>query len=229
MNLIALIIIAIAVLIIISISVLYKRKKLVKEVQQIDCPNILKDLDALLPNFINDNEKEEIRTQHLDSYNQLNKEDRLSSILGVSKREDIKRFLTDYRQLDELVKAHNNFVFNQILEKNKDFFDHCLKYPLDEQQRRAIISEEDNVLVVSSAGSGKTSSIVGKVKYLTEIKKVDPTRILLISYTNKAATELTERLGIAGMRGYTFHKLAIDTIAETTGIKPSLCYNTDKV
>lgn len=229
MNLIALIIIAIAVLIIISISVLYKRKKLVKEVQQIDCPNILKDLDALLPNFINDNEKEELRTQHLDSYNQLNKEDRLSSILGVSKREDIKRFLTDYRQLDELVKAHNNFVFNQILEKNKDFFDHCLKYPLDEQQRRAIISEEDNVLVVSSAGSGKTSSIVGKVKYLTEIKKVDPTRILLISYTNKAATELTERLGIAGMRGYTFHKLAIDTIAETTGIKPSICDNTDKV
>ncbi len=229
MNLIALIIIAIAVLIIISISVLYKRKKLIKEVQQIDCPNILKDLDALLPNFINDNEKEELRTQHLDSYNQLNKEDRLSSILGVSKREDIKRFLTDYRQLDELVKAHNNFVFNQILEKNKDFFDHCLKYPLDEQQRRAIISEEDNVLVVSSAGSGKTSSIVGKVKYLTEIKKVDPTRILLISYTNKAATELTERMGIAGMRGYTFHKLAIDTIAETTGIKPSICDNTDKV
>ena len=34
-------------------------------------------------------------------------------------------------------------------------------------------SEEDNCLVVSSAGSGKTSSIVGKVKYLTEIKDIE--------------------------------------------------------
>ena len=89
------------------------------------------------------------------------------------------------------------------------------------------MSEEDNCLVVSSAGSGKTSSIVGKVKYLIEIKKVDPARILLISYTNKAAAELTERMGIDGLRGYTFHKLAVDLIGRQTGQKPSICDNTD--
>ena len=82
-------------------------------------------------------------------------------------------------------------------------------------------------MVVSSAGSGKTSSIVGKVKYLIEIKKVDPARILLISYTNKAAAELTERMGIDGLRGYTFHKLAVDLIGRQTGQKPSICDNTD--
>ena len=98
---------------------------------------------------------------------------------------------------------------------------------MDEQQRRSIVSEEDNCLVVSSAGSGKTSSIVGKVKYLIEIKKVDPARILLISYTNKAAAELTERMGIDGLRGYTFHKLAVDLIGRQTGQKPSICDNTD--
>lgn len=113
------------------------------------------------------------------------------------------------------------------LEENKDFFDHCLKYPLDEQQRRSIVSEEDNCLVVSSAGSGKTSSIVGKVKYLTEVCDVAPEKILLISYTNKAAAELTERVDISGLRGYTFHKLAIDLIGKTTGVKPSICDNTD--
>ena len=79
----------------------------------------------------------------------------------------------------------------------------------------------------SSAGSGKTSSIVGKVKYLTEIKKINPQNILLISYTNKAAAELTERMGIAGLRGYTFHKLALDIIGQTTGQKPSIYENTD--
>ena len=40
------------------------------------------------------------------------------------------------------------------LKKNKTFFDTCLKYPLDQQQRKAIIADEDDVLVVSSAGSG---------------------------------------------------------------------------
>lgn len=91
------------------------------------------------------------------------------------------------------------------------------------------MSEEDNCLVVSSAGSGKTSSIVGKVKYLIDIKKVNPQNILLISYTNKAAAELTERMGIVGLRGYTFHKLAIDIIGKATGQKPSICDNTDSL
>ena len=82
-------------------------------------------------------------------------------------------------------------------------------------------------MVVSSAGSGKTSSIVGKVKYLTEVKDIAPHKILLISYTNKAAAELTERMTTDGLKGYTFHKLAIDIIGRATGIKPSICDNTD--
>ena len=94
-------------------------------------------------------------------------------------------------------------------------------------QRRSIVSEEDNCLVVSSAGSGKTSSIVGKVRYLIDIKHINPQNILLISYTNKAAAELTERMNIAGLRGYTFHKLAIDIIGKATGQKPSICDSTD--
>lgn len=68
---------------------------------------------------------------------------------------------------------------------------------------------------------------MGKVKYLTNIKKVNPQNILLISYTNKAAAELTDKIGIAGLRGYTFHKLAIDIIGKTTGQKPSIYDNTD--
>lgn len=126
-----------------------------------------------------------------------------------------------------LVKRHNKEVSRKLLEMNRDFFDHCLPYPLDEQQRLSIVSEKKNCLVVSSAGSGKTSSIVGKVKYLIEKKGIDPQKILLISYTNKAAAELTDRMGISGLRGYTFHKLALDLIGQVTGQKPSICDNTD--
>ena len=146
---------------------------------------------------------------------------------NITPSETISKFINDFGRINKLVKQHNKGVITFLLDTHKDFFDHCLKYPLDKQQRRSIVSEEENCLVVSSAGSGKTSSIVGKVKYLTEIKGVAPNRILLISYTNKAASELTERIATDGLRGYTFHKLAIDIIGKTTGTKPSICDNTD--
>lgn len=146
---------------------------------------------------------------------------------NITPSETIFKFISDFGAINRLVKQHNEGIITFLLDTHKEFFDHCLKYPLDKQQRRSIVSEEENCLVVSSAGSGKTSSIVGKVKYLTEIKKINPQNILLISYTNKAAAELTERMGIAGLRGYTFHKLALDIIGQTTGQKPSIYENTD--
>ena len=146
---------------------------------------------------------------------------------NITPSETIFKFISDFGAINRLVKKHNEGIITFLLDTHKEFFDHCLKYPLDKQQRRSIVSEEENCLVVSSAGSGKTSSIVGKVKYLTEIKKINPQNILLISYTNKAAAELTERMGIAGLRGYTFHKLALDIIGQTTGQKPSIYENTD--
>ena len=146
---------------------------------------------------------------------------------NITPSETITKFINDFGAINKLVKQHNDTVINSLLDTYEDFFDHCLKYPLDKQQRRSIVSEEDNCLVVSSAGSGKTSSIVGKVKYLTEVKDIAPHKILLISYTNKAAAELTERMTTDGLKGYTFHKLAIDIIGRATGIKPSICDNTD--
>lgn len=139
----------------------------------------------------------------------------------------LEKLISDYGSINSLLKKHNETIIKARLDQNKDFFDHCLTYPLDGQQRRSIVSEENNCLVVSSAGSGKTSSIVGKVKYLTEKLNVNPEKILLISYTNKAAAELTDRMDIPGLRGYTFHKLALDLIGQVTGQKPSICENTD--
>ena len=137
----------------------------------------------------------------------------------------VRTFLLKRQEKRRLEAIENEKL--ERLKTHKYFFEHCLKYPLDIQQRRAIVSEAENVLVVSSAGSGKTSTIVGKVKYLTEKLHIDPRRILLISYTNKAAAELTERINKPGLRGYTFHKLALDIIGKQTNVKPSICENTD--
>lgn len=120
--------------------------------------------------------------------------------------------------------THNKEFVKSELEANKLYFDHVLgTYPLDPQQRDSIVKLEDNCLVIASAGSGKTSTIVGKAKYLVEKQHINPAKILLLTYTKKAANELSERMQIAGLSSGTFHSLAYHIIAEVTGQAPSIC------
>lgn len=185
-------------------------------------------LEALFAErYMTGSDEKSITSQFSDIYQEAYTLANKLEIFKIEPSYRLEKLLSDYGNIHNLVKRHNEKYINNQLERYSKFFDSCLAYPLDAQQRRSIMSEEDNCLVVSSAGSGKTSSIVGKVKYLTDIRKVDPERILLISYTNKAAAELTDRMGIAGLRGYTFHKLALDLIGQVTKQKPSICENTD--
>jgi len=69
-----------------------------------------------------------------------------------------------------------------------------------------------NHLVIAGAGAGKTLSIVGKIKYLLEREKVDPSQILVLSFTDKVVTELKERIGKITNKKIdilTFHKLGL--------------------
>ena len=177
--------------------------------------------------YITFREQKQFTEYYTELFHEVNDLLKRLETFHVEPPETITNFVSDFENLQWFIKSHNDRFIKEELDTYKDFFDHCLKYPLDKQQRRSIVSGEDNCLVVSSAGSGKTSSIVGKVRYLIEIKHVEPQNILLISYTNKAAAELTERMGIEGLRGYTFHKLALDIIGQVTGQKPSIYSNTD--
>lgn len=177
--------------------------------------------------YITFREQKQFTEYYTELFHEVNDLLKRLETFHVEPSETITNFVSDFENLQWFIKSHNDRFIKEELDTYKDFFDHCLKYPLDKQQRRPIVSGEDNCLVVSSAGSGKTSSIVGKVKYLIDIKRVEPQNILLISYTNKAASELTERMGIEGLRGYTFHKLALDIIGQVTGQKPSIYSNTD--
>ncbi|MBR3625633.1 MAG: UvrD-helicase domain-containing protein [Bacteroidaceae bacterium] len=190
------------------------------------------DLEAKLNqhfanHFITLEEENTFRNQFEPLYNKACLLQRRQKLLYLSPSALLQSFLKEYHSIHDIVLKHNQAILKNKVDENSDFFDHCLPYPLDEQQRRAIVSEADNCLVVSSAGSGKTSTIVGKVKYLIEKENVNPERILLISYTNKAASELSSRTDVSGLKGYTFHKLALDLIGQVTGIKPSVCDNPD--
>lgn len=119
-------------------------------------------------------------------------------------------------------KINKEFIARELTEQ-KSYFDNILNYPLDLQQRNAIVKSEDNCLVISSAGSGKTSTIVGKAKYLIDACNVSPSDILLISFTRKAAEELKQRINYEDIKCSTFHKLALDIISDYNNSKPSVC------
>lgn len=118
--------------------------------------------------------------------------------------------------------ANNEHFIENQLKGCAQYFDTVLAYPLDQQQREAVVSLEDNVLVISSAGSGKTMTTVGKVRYLIDVQHVPAEKILLITFTRKAAESLSERLGEKKLKCRTFHKLALDIIGDATGEKPTI-------
>ena len=102
---------------------------------------------------------------------------------------------------------------------------------LDNQQRTAVITNEDNNLVVAGAGSGKTLTISAKVKYLVDRLHVNPKEILLITFTKKAAEEMQERiahkLGIE-VNVKTFHALGYDLVGFFENEKPEIYDDIDK-
>ncbi|MCI7292124.1 MAG: UvrD-helicase domain-containing protein [Methanobrevibacter woesei] len=99
---------------------------------------------------------------------------------------------------------NNNYVQNELWD-NKDYFD---EMGLNDEQREAVIRSPNVLRVIAGAGSGKTSTIVAKVKYLIDIKKVSPEKIVCISYTNDAVDNLKRRIGNDGVFISTIHKFA---------------------
>ena len=66
-------------------------------------------------------------------------------------------------------------------------------HPLDREQRKAIYDPARFNLVVAGAGSGKTTTILGKILYLLQSGFASPPKILVLSFTHDSATELRER------------------------------------
>ena len=91
---------------------------------------------------------------------------------------------------------------------------------LNEQQKKAVTTTEGPLLVLAGAGSGKTKVLTTRIAYLIKEKGIDPDSILAITFTNKAAKEMKDRVvNILGPSAYgiqisTFHSFGLSIIRE---------------
>lgn len=96
---------------------------------------------------------------------------------------------------------------------------------LDQQQMTCIVKEAHNHLVIAGAGTGKTTTVVGKIKYLLKTAKCLPQDILVLSFTNASASEMNERISAEtghSIAASTFHKLGLNIISQVNGVMPRI-------
>jgi DNA helicase-4 len=117
------------------------------------------------------------------------------------------------------------------LISSRPFFDMVEKTPLTQEQATAVACFDSRVLLVASAGSGKTSTMVAKAGYALKQGYFAADRILLLAFNNDAAAELRQRiqqrlkpLGLPAeqVTAKTFHAFGLDVVGAATGKKPSL-------
>lgn len=102
---------------------------------------------------------------------------------------------------------------------------------LNPQQRQAVLHEGAPLLIVAGAGSGKTAVLTRRIAYLLAARDVGPGQILAITFTNKAAAEMRERVvALVGPRARnmwvsTFHSTCVRILRNQASLLPGLNSN----
>ncbi|MBI5735582.1 MAG: UvrD-helicase domain-containing protein, partial [Mycolicibacterium neoaurum] len=102
---------------------------------------------------------------------------------------------------------------------------------LNPQQRQAVLHEGSPLLIVAGAGSGKTAVLTRRIAYLLAAREVGVGQVLAITFTNKAAAEMRERVvALIGPRARnmwvsTFHSTCVRILRNQASLLPGLNSN----
>jgi DNA helicase IV len=129
--------------------------------------------------------------------------------LGFNLDSKTRSFMSFLNNPNSFQETFNNTWMNSELQNNQQLFDQLEEHPLTDSQRKSCVVDEDNILVLAGAGTGKTSTMVAKAKYLVANGYADPHEIMMLAYGKDAQAELRERVDehteLAAVQVSTFH------------------------
>jgi DNA helicase-4 len=141
-------------------------------------------------------------------------------------KDELNRFLNAYQSGEDWLKNRNKEFVEKEALKYKDFFEKVESDPLTSEQKKAILVDEANILVVAGAGTGKTSTVLGKAGYLLKKGLAKPNEILLLSFNKDVKLELEKRIKKSKMPAElepkTYHSFGLRVIAHATKTTPAL-------
>ena len=165
-------------------------------------------------NYFSHNWKQKLLLWHKNAIPKVKKfKEDYAEYISSEDEKFFEKFYNKPQTFEMDTKQANELYINQELNDNSDLFDDLDGKSLDSQQRNAIVVDEDAVRVIAGAGSGKTFTIQGKVRYLTEKRDVDPSEILAISFSNASVNDLEERIA-EPIDIKTFHKVGKDILTQ---------------
>ena len=140
-------------------------------------------------------------------------------------KDKIARLSSLFNNTEEEVSQRNESFIQKEMVEFKELFTSVEKYPLTPNQTRSIITDEFSNLVIAGAGTGKTSTIVGKTAYILEKGLAKPSELLLLSFERDAKQEIFNRIKSRlnhKLQVQTFHSFGLGIIAKIEGKKPSV-------
>lgn len=140
----------------------------------------------------------------------------------LSKRAEL---LKTKQEMSARIHAHNEHAADLKLQTAYSLVGNVEGRKLDRQQMTCIVKQAHNHLVIAGAGTGKTTTVIGKIKYLLKTGSCLPQDILVLSFTNASATEMSQRIAAETgekIAASTFHKLGLQIITQVDGVMPKI-------
>ena len=206
--------------------------------RNISCDNLVAEVNCAIQNFTAffDNKSEYVDVTAGERF--LSSQSALLGRISEVKVKPLKRaksfkilqqtrqslFIYQSRFIND-IHSHNRQIAEQRLNDAYRILGMVEGKKLDSQQMLSIIEESRNHLVIAGAGTGKTTTIIGKIKWLLYIECCKPEDILVLSFTNASASEMRDRIQKEigkTIEASTFHKLGLNIIKASEGVYPKI-------
>jgi len=121
-----------------------------------------------------------------------------------------RRFVDARREIDD----RNGIFVKEYRVEHKDLLKSLAAPPLTDQQQEAVLHDEDRTLVIAGAGTGKTTTLLAKARFLVLSGEATPEDLLVLSFGRDVANKMREGLRSIGVEVQTFHSFGRFLMAE---------------